>query len=155
MTGIYKKFKSGTDIRGIGIGNGDEPLYMSDEFISKASAAFADFLSEKTGKVADKLTVAIGHDPRLSAGRISAAVVRGLALRGVNIIDCSLSSTPAMFMAVLDLPCDGSVQMTASHHPGDRNGLKFSPSTADLIRPISLTYLKKRRISNSAMLLPK
>ena len=23
MTGIYKKFKSGTDIRGIGIGNGD------------------------------------------------------------------------------------------------------------------------------------
>ncbi len=95
MTGIYKKFKSGTDIRGIGIGNGDEPLYMSDEFISKASAAFADFLSEKkTGKAADKLTVAIGHDPRLSAGRISAAVVRGLALRGVNIIDCSLSSTP-------------------------------------------------------------
>lgn len=104
MTGIYKKFKSGTDIRGIGIGNGDEPLYMSDEFISKASAAFADFLSEKTGKAVDKLTVAIGHDPRLSAGRISAAVVRGLALRGVNIIDCSLSSTPAMFMAVLDLP---------------------------------------------------
>ena len=79
MTGIYKKFKSGTDIRGIGIGNGDEPLYMSDGFISKASAAFADFLSEKTGKAADKLTVAIGHDPRLSAGRISAAVVRGLA----------------------------------------------------------------------------
>lgn len=155
MTGIYKKFKSGTDIRGIGIGNGDESLYMSDEFISKASAAFADFLSEKTGKAADKLTVAIGHDPRLSAGRISAAVVRGLALRGVNIIDCSLSSTPAMFMAVLDLPCDGSVQMTASHHPGDRNGLKFLPSTADSIRPISLTYLKKPRISNSAMLLPK
>lgn len=60
-----------------------------------------------------------------------------------------------MFMAVLDLPCDGSVQMTASHHPGDRNGLKFSPSTADSIRPISLTYLKKPRISNSAMLLPK
>ena len=49
---------------------------MSDEFISKASAAFADFLSEKTGKAVDKLTVAIGHDPRLSAGRISAAVVR-------------------------------------------------------------------------------
>ena len=116
MTGIYKKFKSGTDIRGIGIGNGDEPLYMSDEFISKASAAFADFLSEKTGKAVDKLTVAIGHDPRLSAGRISAAVVRGLALRGVNIIDCSLSSTPAMFMAVLDLPCDGSVQMLSLIH---------------------------------------
>ena len=143
MTGIYKKFKSGTDIRGIGIGNGDEPLYMSDEFISKASAAFADFLSEKTGKAADKLTVAIGHDPRLSAGRISAAVVRGLALRGVNIIDCSLSSTPAMFMAVLDLPCDGSVQMTASHHPGDRNGLKFFTVDGGLDSPDIAYILEK------------
>lgn len=143
MTGIYKKFKSGTDIRGIGIGNGDEPLYMSDEFISKASAAFADFLSEKTGKAVDKLTVAIGHDPRLSAGRISTAVVRGLALRGVNIIDCSLSSTPAMFMAVLDLPCDGSVQMTASHHPGDRNGLKFFTVDGGLDSPDIAYILEK------------
>ena len=39
--------------------------------------------------------------------------------------DCSLASTPAMFMAVLDLNCDGSVQITASHHPWERNGLKF------------------------------
>ena len=116
---------------------------MSDEFISKASAAFADFLSEKTGKAVDKLTVAIGHDPRLSAGRISAAVVRGLALRGVNIIDCSLSSTPAMFMAVLDLPCDGSVQMTASHHPGDRNGLKFFTVDGGLDSPDIAYILEK------------
>lgn len=50
MTGIYKKFKSGTDIRGIGIGNGDEPLYMSDEFIARASAAFADFLSKRRAR---------------------------------------------------------------------------------------------------------
>lgn len=124
-TGIYKKFKSGTDIRGIAIGTGDEPLYMSDEFIARASAAFADFLSEKTGKSPDELKIAIGHDPRLSAGRISAAVACGLASRGVHIVDCDLSSTPAMFMAVIDLSLDGSIQMTASHHPGDRNGLKF------------------------------
>ena len=143
MTGIYKKFKSGTDIRGIGIGNGDEPLYMSDEFIARASAAFADFLAEKTGKAAEALTVAIGHDPRLSAERISAAVVRGLALRGVNIIDCALSSTPAMFMAVLDLPCDGSVQMTASHHPGDRNGLKFFTVDGGLDSPDIAYILEK------------
>ena len=142
MTGIYKKFKSGTDIRGIGIGNGDEPLYMSDEFIARASAAFADFLAEKTGKAAEALTVAIGHDPRLSAERISAAVVRGLALRGVNIIDCALSSTPAMFMAVLDLP-DGSVQMTASHHPGDRNGLKFFTVDGGLDSPDIAYILEK------------
>ena len=61
MTGIYKKFKSGTDIRGIGIGNGDEPLYMSDEFIARASAAFADFLAEKTGKAAEEAILYTFH----------------------------------------------------------------------------------------------
>ena len=34
-------------------------------------------------------------------------------------------STPSMFMAVIDMKCDGSIQITASHHPFYRNGLKF------------------------------
>ena len=42
-----------------------------------------------------------------------------------NIPASGLASTPSMFMAVLDLPCDCAVQITASHHPWHRNGLKF------------------------------
>ena len=36
-----------------------------------------------------------------------------------------MASTPAMFMTTVDLRCDGAVQITASHHPCHRNGLKF------------------------------
>lgn len=36
-----------------------------------------------------------------------------------------MASTPAMFMTTVDLGCDGAVQITASHHPSHRNGLKF------------------------------
>ena len=50
MTGIYKKFKSGTDIRGIGIGNGDEPLYMSDGFISRRARRLRIFSAKRQAK---------------------------------------------------------------------------------------------------------
>lgn len=36
-----------------------------------------------------------------------------------------------MFMTTVDLGCDGSVQITASHHPFDRNGLKFFCAVSD------------------------
>ncbi len=121
----YLKFKSGSDIRGIGLGNGSEPLYMDNEFISCCAAAFAELLSNRSGVDKSSLKVAVGHDPRLSAQRISDALIKGFSSCGISVFDCGLSSTPAMFMAVLGLECDGSVQITASHHPGDRNGLKF------------------------------
>ncbi len=121
----YIKFKSGSDIRGIGVGDGNEPLYMDDEFIARCAAAFAEFLASRLKVKKSELKVAVGHDPRMSAQRISDALIKGFASCGVSVLNCGLSSTPAMFMAVLGLGCSGSVQITASHHPGDRNGLKF------------------------------
>ncbi len=41
--------------------------------------------------------------------------------------DCGLASTPAMFMSTVfeNHLCDGSIMLTASHLPFNRNGLKF------------------------------
>lgn len=119
----YSRFKSGSDIRGYALGNESNPLYMSDEMVMRASAAFAQWLKEKAGK--KKLYISVGHDSRLSAERIKNAVIRALTSNGVSVADCGLSSTPAMFMTTVDMSCDGAVQITASHHPKDRNGLKF------------------------------
>ena len=119
----YSKFKSGSDIRGYALGDEANPLFMSDEMVMRCAAAFALWLKEKTGK--DKLFVSVGHDSRLSAERIKHAVIKALTSNGIDVADCSLSSTPAMFMTTVDMGCDGAVQITASHHPKDRNGLKF------------------------------
>lgn len=119
----YSKFKSGSDIRGYALGDESNPLFMSDEMVMRASAAFAQWLKNKTGK--EKLFVSVGHDSRLSAERIKNAVIKALTSNGIDVADCGLSSTPAMFMTTVDMGCDGAVQITASHHPKDRNGLKF------------------------------
>ncbi len=119
----YSKFKSGSDIRGYALGDESNPLFMSDEMVMKASTGFLLWLKKRTGKEAPYISV--GHDSRLSAERIKTAVIKALTSNGANVLDCSLASTPAMFMTTVETGCDGAVQITASHHPKDRNGLKF------------------------------
>lgn len=119
----YSKFKSGSDIRGYALGDEANPLYMSDEMVMRSAAAFAKWLKTRTNK--NDIFVSVGHDSRLSAERIKTAVIKALTSNGVKVADCSLASTPAMFMTTVEMGCDGAVQITASHHPKDRNGLKF------------------------------
>ena len=116
--------KSGTDIRGSAVPTEKVPeISLTDEVIKRFTAGFVDFLRKKTGK--SVLVISVGHDSRVSADRISRAVMEELSVFGVKILDCSLCSTPAMFMTTVEMECDGAVQITASHHPWDRNGLKF------------------------------
>ncbi len=118
-------FKSGSDIRGLALGDVKNPLYLSDDRVYRMICGFSRWLKDKTGKEAEKLTVSVGHDPRLSATRIKKSVIQALTDSGIDVIDCGLSTTPAMFFTTVDLNCDGAVQITASHHPSDKNGLKF------------------------------
>lgn len=122
----WKSFKSGTDVRAVAMdGVEGEPLTLTDEVVDRIVSAFVCWLSEKSGKAVDTLTVAIGRDSRLSGPRIRNAAVAAMTKGGVAVLDCGLASTPAMFMTTVDLHCDGAVQITASHHPWHRNGLKF------------------------------
>lgn len=122
----WKHLKSGTDIRGVAVdGVAGEPLDLTDERVEAMAAGFAAWLSQRAGKPADRLTVSVGRDSRISGPRLRDAVVRALTAAGVSVLDCGLASTPAMFMTTVDLGCDGAVQLTASHHPYHRNGLKF------------------------------
>ena len=126
LTKYWKQLKSGTDIRGVATpGVPGEEVNLTDEAVERITCGFMMWLSARTGKAVSALTVAVGHDPRLSAERLRADVVNALARHGVSVLDCGLSSTPAMFLVTRDLACDGSVQLTASHHPWNRNGLKF------------------------------
>ena len=121
-----KDLKSGTDIRGYAAQEySSEKLYLSDEVIVKIIRAFTAWLASRTGREQSGLSVSLGRDSRLSGPRIASACRRALTACGARVIDCGMASTPAMFMSTLDLKCDGAVQITASHHPWERNGLKF------------------------------
>lgn len=120
-----KKLKSGTDIRGVASDICGKEINLTDDAIEKLSSAFAVWLSNYIGVETNELVVAVGHDSRISAGRISKCVISSLVNSGVTVLDCGLASTPAMFMTTVDANTHGAIQITASHHPCDRNGLKF------------------------------
>lgn len=126
----YNELKSGTDIRGIASDKGGKIVNLTDQAVYDITSAFAEWLKSKENK--QNLKIAVGHDSRISADRISTAVKKALSNAGIHIIDCSLASTPAMFMTTVDLNTDGAIQITASHHPFDRNGLKFFTRTGGL-----------------------
>lgn len=122
----FKQFKSGTDIRGIAAeGVKDEHINLTDEVICAMAEGFLVWAEKKVNKSADNMLISIGHDSRISADRIKNAVISVLINRGVKVLDCSLSSTPSMFMTTVCKDCDAAIQITASHHPFNRNGLKF------------------------------
>lgn len=124
LTKEWKQFKSGTDIRGVAMEAPDgEAVNLTDEAVYRMAMGFACWLNRRMTK--DGLTVAVGHDSRLSAQRMKRQVISALTDAGFQVKDCGLSSTPAMFMTTVQLGCDAAVQITASHHPWPRNGLKF------------------------------
>lgn len=118
----FLKLKSGTDVRGTALG---EKTDLTDYAVTAIVKAFLFDVSEKLKK--NCITVAIGHDSRLSAERISNAAIKAATESGANVLFCGLSSTPSMFMLLQesDLTADCSIMITASHMPSDKNGLKF------------------------------
>ncbi len=125
--------KSGTDVRGVAVGTDAHPdVDLTDEVVKRIAGAFVQMLMQSKGVSAERLTVSVGHDSRVSAARLKQAVLEELCARGVQTLDCGLCSTPAMFMTTQTEGCDGAIQLTASHHPWDKNGLKFFLPTGGL-----------------------
>ncbi len=123
----YKELLSGTDIRGTAVENNPKglPVALTDEAVEAITASFLLWCEGRLGRWARGMRVAVGRDSRVSGPRIVEAVKRVFLKYGVTGLDCGLASTPSMFMATKNLPCDFAVQVTASHHPYYRNGLKF------------------------------
>lgn len=122
----WRQFKSGTDIRGVAVeGVPDMPCILTDDAVAGIVKGFALWLDRTVINHVGPLKVAVGHDSRISSERIRAVVVDTLVESGFSVKDCGLASTPAMFMTTVELGCDGAIQITASHHPYYRNGLKF------------------------------
>ena len=122
----YFRLQNGSDVRGVALeGVEGEPVTLTPEIARTIGFAFSRWLEKRLGK--EGLKVGVGHDSRLSAESIKTAVFQGLEKGGCAVFDCGLASTPAMFMSTVfeNHGYDGSIMLTASHLPFNRNGMKF------------------------------
>ncbi len=69
--------------------------------------------------------IAVGRDMRLSGPAMQAAVMRGAADAGADVLDLGLVGTEMVYFAVGALGLDGGIAVTASHNPKEYTGMKI------------------------------
>ena len=109
--GIFREY----DIRGIIGADIDEEVF---EIIGKAYGTYMKNLG------ASRLS--IGRDCRLSSPELAGAMTRGINSTGIDVLDIGMVSTPMLYFSLYNLEVDGGVMITASHNPGEYNGIKLS-----------------------------
>jgi phosphomannomutase len=107
MAGIFKAY----DIRGI---YGET---LTAEIATCIGRAFVDYLGCRS--------VVIGRDMRSHSPAMFEALARGVTEQGAEVIDVGLCSTPMCYYANGSLGAQGSIMITASHNPGEWNGVKI------------------------------
>jgi phosphomannomutase len=97
----------------------------------------------------DTITIVLGQDPRTHGMRLIDALARGAESRlpdgGMRIVYTGIATTPACaaFCRILN-KADAAVMVTASHLPGDRNGLKLYTAAASGMTREDITELGVR-----------
>ena len=112
---INQKIFKAYDIRGI------VPEELNEQIAERVGMAFVKFLKEEG--IGPK-TVVVSRDMRTSSPALFAALSKGIASMGVDVIDIGQSSTDMFYFAcgTLNLP---GIAITASHNPKQYNGFKM------------------------------
>ena len=83
----------------------------------------------------------VGRDTRPSGARLVSSIIETLGSNGREIRDCGICPTPTVQFAVGDTDAAGGIVVTASHNPGEWNGLKFITEDGCFPNPEQFTFL--------------
>lgn len=101
-------------LRGV-VGDGLDP-----EYVTRFALAH--------GTLANGGTIILSRDGRSTGPMVKHAVLAGLLATGCKVLDAGIATTPTCGVLVTHHQAAGGLQITASHNPGEWNGLKpFSP----------------------------
>ena len=127
MLSKFLKLQNGTDIRGIAVENDSHEVNLTDEAVRAIAMGMLKWLEGCENNSCDKFRIAVGMDSRISGPKIKSEIIRTFESCGVNVIDCNMATTPAMFMTTVmeSYSCTAAVMITASHLPYFHNGMKI------------------------------
>ncbi len=87
--------------------------------------AFGTFVKESCAGKKGNFSVSVGRDSRPSGQQLLSAIAEGLCTVGIDVIDLGVVTTPCVGIMLRELGCAGGVVVTASHNPGQYNGIKL------------------------------
>src|SRR5690348_12755565 len=120
LTDIFKAY----DVRGrVG-------TELNADVAHRIGQAFAVWLPEHTNR-----TIAVGRDMRPDAAELADAMIAGITAQGYDVLDLGEVTSDMSYFAVGKYDLAGAAMVTASHNPGEYNGIKLY--RADVI-PVGL-----------------
>jgi phosphomannomutase len=105
--GIFKAY----DIRGLYPGEIDEAI------AKQIGRAFVTYLKAKH--------IGVSRDMRLSSPSLATALIEGAREQGADVVDYGMMATDMLYFASFTDKLQGGAQVTASHNPGEYNGVKM------------------------------
>jgi len=92
---------------------------------SELDAALARKIGFHFARLLEARRLVVGRDARVHSPEMAAAVIDGMRAAGADVTDIGLASTPMTYYAIGSRDCDGGLVVTASHNPGEYNGMKL------------------------------
>ena len=104
-------------------------IFKAYDIRGKVGSELTEEVAEAVGRgLADILAegpVAVGRDMRPDSGALANAVIRGLTAQGRDVINIGEVTTDMIYFAVGNGNLAGGAMVTASHNPGEYNGIKL------------------------------
>ncbi|HVI69550.1 MAG TPA: phosphomannomutase/phosphoglucomutase [Magnetospirillaceae bacterium] len=101
---------------------------LNDEIVKHIGIAFADYLPTEG-------TVAVGYDMRADSAQLASQLMDGLRQQGRDVLDIGRVTSDMIYFAVGKWDLAGGAVVTASHNPGEYNGIKLY---RDKVTPVGL-----------------
>ena len=132
--GKFKALNFGTS----GLRDTVENLTDMEVYIN--TRGFVLFLKER-GEAEGGSKIAVGGDLRPSTPRIMAAVIKAIEDSGCKAVNCGAVPSPTLANYALrnGIP---SIMVTGSHIPADRNGIKFTKKSGEVLKADEVDILR-------------
>ena len=105
--GIFKAY----DIRGL------YPNEIDETTVRQIGRGFVSYLNASR--------IGVSRDMRVSSPTLAAAFIDGAREQGASVIDYGMLGTDMLYFASFTDKLEGGAQITASHNPGQYNGIKM------------------------------
>ncbi len=110
-------------------------LFGTDGIRGVANVEITPELAYKVGRAAgyklknqERTEIVIGRDTRISGDMIQSALTSGILSIGVDVVDVGIIPTPAIAYLTRYFNATAGIVISASHNPGEFNGIKFFSS---------------------------
>ena len=102
------------DLRGI---VGSE---LTEDLAERVGRAYSTYVGKRGVK-----TISVGRDGRLSSPALHKALLKGLLVGGLDVIDIGICTSPLVYFSLFTLPVGGGIMITGSHNAAEYNGFKI------------------------------